>query len=62
MALYNWTDGELVTAEKLNAYGEGMEQLKTDTVSAKTAAQEAKEGAENAKTAAQTANTSAQGA
>lgn len=62
MDLYNWTDGELVTAEKLNAYGEGMEQLKTDTVSAKTAAQEAKEGAENAKTAAQTANTSAQGA
>ena len=60
MALYNWTDGELVTAAKLNAYGEGMEQLKTDTVSAKTAAQEAKEGAENAKTAAQTANTSAQ--
>lgn len=60
MALYNWTDGELVTAEKLNAYGEGMEQLKTDTISAETAAQEAKEGAENAKTAAQTANTSAQ--
>lgn len=62
MALYNWTDGELVTAEKLNAYGEGMEQLKADAVSAKTAAQEAKEGAETAKNAAETANTSAQGA
>ncbi len=45
MALYNWKDGELVTAEKLNAYGEGMEQLKADTELAKT-------GAEAAKTAA----------
>ena len=62
MALYNWTDGELVTAEKLNAYGEGMEQLKTDTISAETAAQEAKEGAETAKNAAETASTSAQAA
>ena len=62
MALYNWTDGELVTAEKLNAYGEGMEQLKADAVSAKTAAQEAKEDAETAKNAAETANTSAQAA
>lgn len=48
MALYNWTDGELVNAEKLNAYGEGMEQLKTDTVSAKTAAQAAAQRAEDA--------------
>ena len=62
MALYNWTDGELVTADKLNAYGESMEQLKTDTVSAKTAAQEAKEDAETAKNAAETASTSAQAA
>ena len=62
MTLYNWTDGELVTADKLNAYGEGMEQLKTDTVSAKTAAQEAKEDAETAKNAAENASTSAQAA
>ena len=48
MALYNWKDGELVTAEKLNAYGEGMEQLKTDTVSAKTATQAAAQRAEDA--------------
>ena len=62
MALYNWTDGELVTADKLNAYGESMEQLKTDTVSAKTAAQEAKEDAETAKNTAENASTSAQAA
>ncbi len=60
MALYNWTDGELVTADKLNAYGEGMEQLKADAVSAKTAAQAAKEGAETAKNTAENASTSAQ--
>lgn len=62
MALYNWTDGELVTADKLNAYGEGMEQLKADAVSAKTAAQAAKEGAETAKNTAETASASAQAA
>ena len=62
MALYNWTNGELVTAEKLNAYGEGMEQLKADAASANASAQEAKEDAETAKTAAETANASAQAA
>ena len=60
MALYNWTDGELVTAEKLNAYGEGMEQLKTDTVSAKTAAQAAAQSTETAKQSAQRSAASAE--
>lgn len=36
--MYTWEDGELVTAAKLNAYGEGLEQIKTDAESAKTAA------------------------
>lgn len=50
--MYIWEDGELVTAAKLNAYGEGMEQLKADAESAKTAAESAKTAAESAKTAA----------
>lgn len=52
MALYTWKDGELVTAAKLNAYGEGLEQMKEDAESAKTAAESAKTAAESAKTAA----------
>ena len=50
--MYTWEDGELVTAAKLNAYGEGMEQLKEDAESAKTSAESAKTAAESAKTAA----------
>ena len=45
MASYNWTDGELVTAEKLNAYSKGMEQIKTDTEAAQAAAETARDTA-----------------
>lgn len=56
MASYNWTDGELVTAEKLNAYSKGMEQIKTDTEAAQAAAETARD------TAAQKANNAEQSA
>ena len=46
MALYNWTDGELVTAEKLNSYGSGMETIKSDTEKARDDAQAAAKEAE----------------
>lgn len=45
--MYNWTDGELVTAEKLNNYSKGMEEIKEAAITAKEAAQaSAKEAAE----------------
>ena len=56
MASYNWTDGELVTAEKLNAYSKGMEQIKTDTEAARAAAETARD------TAAQKASNAEQSA
>ena len=62
MALYTWKDGELVTAAKLNAYGEGLEQMKEDAESAKTAAESAKTAAESAKTAAAGSATEAESA
>ena len=62
MALYNWTDGELVTAAKLNDYGSGMEDLKTASEAAKTAAETAQTAAENANTSAQSAKTDAESA
>lgn len=63
MALYNWTDGELVTAEKLNNYGAGMEELKAATEAAKAAAETAETDAQTAETnakAAQAASETAQ--
>lgn len=67
--MYSWTDGELVTAAKLNDYSEGMEELKTAAESAKTAAvtaqgkaESAQSAAESAKSAAETAKTAAQSA
>ena len=46
MALYSWTDGELVTAEKLNNYGSGMEAIKSDAETARDDAQAAAKEAE----------------
>lgn len=45
MALYEWKDGELVTAEKLNAYGTGMEELKTEATNAASAARDSEASA-----------------
>lgn len=58
--MYNWTDGELVTAAKLNDYSAGMEKLKTATETAKTAAETAQGKAESANTSAQSAKTAAE--
>ncbi len=60
--MYQWTDGELVTAAKLNDYSQGMDELKTATEAAKTAAETAQGKAESANTSAQSAKTSAESA
>lgn len=53
--MYNWTDGELVTAEKLNNYSEGMEEIREAAETAQSKAETAQGAAETAQSKAETA-------